>query len=122
MANQAFGPRLPRMPASTTCPERGRGGFCGNVVAMVAIDENEDGCREGWVGRTRGFAESEERWRDLISRSKLRGLRGVRILAGGKAAGIAGSIAGAFPSAALRISAAMCWRDCVGKVGVSEAV
>ena len=79
--------------------KRSRGGSCENVAAMVAIGVDDDGCREV-IGAAEGFAESPECWRELLSRPRSRGLRGVRMLTGGKAAGMAGSIAEAFPEAA----------------------
>lgn len=79
--------------------KRSRGGSCENVAAMVAIGVDDDGYREA-IGAAEGFAESSECWRELLSRPRSRGLRGVRMLTGGKAAGMAGSIAEAFPEAA----------------------
>ena len=99
-----------RGPLARECPyacidgvylERSRGGSCGNVAAMVTIGVNEDGYRE-----VVGCAESSERWRGFLSRLKSRGLRGVRMFAGDKAAGMAGPIAEAFPDAKYRRRAA----------------
>ena len=61
---------------------------------MAAIGVNEDGYRE-----VIGCAESSECWRDFLSWLKSRGLRGVRMLVGDKAAGMVGSIAEVFPDA-----------------------
>ena len=63
---------------------------------MAAIGVNEYGCREV-IGCAEGFAESGECWRDFLSWLKSRGLRGVRMFAGDKAAGMAGSIAEVSP-------------------------
>lgn len=82
-------------------PKRSRGGGCESVAAAVAIGVNGDGCREA-IGAPEGSTESTERWRELPSRLKSRGLRGARMLAGDKAAGMAGSIAEVLPSAACR--------------------
>lgn len=83
-----------------------------NVAVMVAIDVNDDGCREV-VGCAEGFTESKECWRDFLSRLKSRGLRGGRVFTGDKAADMVGSIAEVFPgaktSAARCISTATCW-------------
>lgn len=65
---------------------------------MAAIGVNEDGYREV-VGCAEGFAESKECWRDFLSWLKSRGLRGVRMFVGDKAAGMVGSTAGVFPGA-----------------------
>lgn len=70
-----------------------------NVAVMVAIGVDDDGCREV-IGAAEGFTESPECWREFLSRLRSRGLRGVRMLTGGKAAGMVGSIAEAFPEAA----------------------
>lgn len=69
-----------------------------NVAVMVAIGVNEDGYREV-IRCAEGFTESAECWRDFLSRLKSRGLRGVRMFTGDKAAGMVGSIAEVFPKA-----------------------
>ena len=71
---------------------RSWGGSYENVAVMVAIGVNDDGHREV-IGAAEGFAESAERWRELLSWPRSRGLRGVRMSAGDKAAGMAGAIA-----------------------------
>ena len=78
--------------------KRSWGGSYENVAVMVAIGVNEDGYREV-VGCAEGFTESKECWRDFLSWLKSRGLRGVRMFTGDKAAGMAGSIAEVFPGA-----------------------
>lgn len=65
---------------------------------MVAIGVNEDGYREV-VGCAEGFTESKECWRGFLSWLKSRGLRGVRMFTGDKAAGMVGSIAEVSPGA-----------------------
>ena len=81
--------------------KRSWGGSCENVAVMVAIGVDDDGCREV-IGAAEGFTESSECWRELLSRLRSRGLRGVRMFTGGKAAGMVGSIAEVFPEAACR--------------------
>ena len=63
---------------------------------MVAIGVNGDGYREV-VGCAEGFTESKECWQGYLSWPKSRGLRGVRMFTGDKAAGMVGSIAEVFP-------------------------
>ena len=75
--------------------KRSWGGSYENVAVMVAIGVNEDGYREV-VGCVEGFAESKECWRAFLSWLKSRGLRGVRMFTGDKAAGMVGSIAEVF--------------------------
>ena len=67
--------------------KRSWGGSYENVAVMVAIGVNEDGYREV-VGCAEGFTESKECWRDFLSWLKSRGLRGVRMFTGDKAAGM----------------------------------
>ena len=78
--------------------KRSWGGSYENVAVMVAIGVNEDGYREV-IGCAEGFTESAECWRDFLSRLKSRGLRGMRMFVGDKAAGMVGSIAEVFPDA-----------------------
>ena len=78
--------------------KRSWGGSYENVAVMVAIGVNEDGFREV-IGCAEGFTESKECWRDFLSWLKSRGLRGVRMVVGDKAAGMVGSIAEVFPEA-----------------------
>ena len=68
--------------------KRSRGGSYENVAVIVAIGVNEDGYREV-IGCAEGFTESSERRRDFLSWLKPRGLRGVRMFVGDKAAGMA---------------------------------
>ena len=63
--------------------------------------ERLDGCREV-MGVAEGFTEPTECWREFLSRLKSRGLHGARMFLGGKAAGMAGSVAEVFPKAACR--------------------
>lgn len=75
------------------------GGSYENVAVMVAIGVNDDGYREA-IGAAEGFTESSECWRDFLYWLRSRGLRGVRMFTGDKAAGMVGSIAEVFPEAA----------------------
>ena len=77
--------------------KRSWGGSYENAAVMAAIGVNEDGYREV-IGCAEGFAESSECWRDFLSWLKSRGLRGVRMFTGDKAAGMVGSIAEVFPN------------------------
>ena len=79
--------------------KRSWGGSYENVAVMVAIGVNDDGYREV-IGAAEGFTESAECWREFLSWLKSRGLRGVRMFTGDKAAGMVGSIEEVFPGAA----------------------
>ena len=79
--------------------KRSWGGSYENVAVMVAIGVNDDGYREV-IGAAEGFTESSECWRGFLSWLRSRGLRGVRMFTGDKAAGMVGSIAEVFPEAA----------------------
>lgn len=65
--------------------KRSWGGSYENVAVMVAIGVNGDGYREV-VGCAEGFTEPKECWRGFPSWLKSRGLRGVRMFTGEKAA------------------------------------
>ncbi len=108
-------------PLERACPyacvdgvylKRSWGGSYENVAVMVAIGVNDDGYREV-IGAAEGFTESAECWRELLSWLRSRGLRGVRMFTGDRAAGMVGAIAEVFPgpptSAAPRASTATCW-------------
>ena len=104
--------------------KRSWGGSYENVAVMVAIGVNDDGYREV-IGAAEGFTESAECWREFLSWLKSRGLRGVRMFTGDKAAGMVGSIAEVFPnaatSAARSISTATRWRRCPSPRGPKAA-
>ena len=99
--------------------KRGWGGSYENVAAMVAIGVNEDGYREV-VGCAEGFTESKECWRAFPSWPKPRGLRGVRMLTGDKAAGMVGSIAEVFPGAKYQRCTVHFYRNASAKVPKSK--
>ena len=98
--------------------KRSWGGSYENVAVMVAIGVNEDGCREA-IGCAEGFTESSECWRDFLSWLKSRGLRGVRMFVGDKAAGMVGSIAEVFPGARYQRCTVRFYRNVLAK---AEAV
>ena len=99
--------------------KRSRGGSYENVAAMVAIGVNEDGYREV-IGCAEGFTESSECWRDFLSWLRSRGLRGVRMFTGDKAAGMVGSIAEVFPGAKYQRRTVHFYRNALAKVPRSK--
>lgn len=99
--------------------KRSWGGSYENVAVMVAIGVNDDGYREV-IGAAEGFTESSECWRDFLSWLRSRGLRGVRMLAGDKAAGMVGSIAEVFPEAAYQRCTVHFYRNVLSKVPKSR--
>ena len=98
---------------------RSWGGSYENVAVMVAIGVNEDGCREA-IGCAEGFTESSGCWRDFPSWLKSRGLRGVRMFVGDKAAGMVGSIAEVFPGARYQRCTVHFYRNVLAKVPKSK--
>ena len=94
--------------------KRSWGGSYENVAIMAAVGVNEDGYRE-----VIGCAESSECWRDFLSWLKSRGLRGVRMFVGDKAAGMVGSIAEVFPDARYQRCTVHFYRNVLAK---AEAV
>lgn len=100
-------------------PKRSWEGSYENVAVMVAIGVNEDGCREV-VGCAEGFAESKECWRAFLSWLKSRGLRGVRMFVGDKAASMVGSIAEVFPDARYQRCTVHFYRNVLAKVPKSK--
>lgn len=115
-------------PLERACPyacvdgiylKRSWGGSYENVAVMVAIGVNDDGYREV-IGAAEGFTESSECWRDFLSWLRSRGLRGVRMLAGDKAAGMVGSIAEVFPEAAYQRCTVHFYRNVLSKVPKSR--
>ena len=95
------------------------GGSYENVAAMVAIGVNDDGYREV-VGCAEGFTESKGCWRDFLSWLKPRGLRGVRMSTGDKAAGMVGSTAEVFPGARYQRCTVHFYRNAPAKVPKSK--
>ncbi|NGM18373.1 IS256 family transposase [Eggerthellaceae bacterium zg-893] len=99
--------------------KRSWGGSFENVAVMVAIGVNDDGYREV-IGAAEGFTESKECWRDFLSWLKTRGLRGVRMFTGDKAAAMTGSIAEVFPEAAYQRCTVHFYRSVLAKVPKSK--
>ena len=99
--------------------KRSWGGSYENVAAMAAIGVNEDGYREA-IGCAEGFTESSECWRDFPSWLKSRGLRGVRMFACDKAAGMVGSIAEVFPGARYQRCTVHFYRNALAKIPKSK--
>ena len=99
--------------------KRSWGGSYENVAVMVAIGVNDDGYREV-IGAAEGFTESAECWREFLSWLKSRGLRGVRMFTGDKAAGMVGSIAEVFPEAAYQRCTVHFCRNVLAKVPKSK--
>ena len=86
---------------------------------MVAIGVNDDGYREV-IGAAEGFTESSGCWREFLSWLKARGLRGVRMFTGDKAAGMVGSIAEVFPDAAYQRCTVHFYRNVLARVPKSK--
>ena len=86
---------------------------------MVAIGADDNGYRE-IIGAAEGFTESSECWREFSSWLKSRGMRGVRMFTGDKAAGMVGSIAKVFPSAACRRCTVHFYRNVLARVPKSK--
>ena len=99
--------------------KRSWGGSYENVAVMVAIGVNDDGYREV-VGAAEGFTEPSECWRGFLSWLGSRGLRGVRMFTGDKAAGMVGSMAEVFPEAAYQRCTVRFYRNVPAKVPKSR--
>ena len=99
--------------------KRSWGGAYENVAVMIAIGVNDDGYREV-IGAAEGFTESAECWREFLSWLRSRGLRGVRMFTGDKAAGMVGSIAEVFPEAAYQRCTVHFYRNALAKVPKSR--
>ena len=99
--------------------KRSWGGAYENVAVAVAIGVNDDGYREV-IGAAEGFTESSECWRDFLSWLRSRGLRGVRMIVGDKAAGMVGSIAEVFPDAAYQRCTVHFYRNVLARVPKSR--
>jgi transposase-like protein len=92
--------------------KRAWGGAYENVAVMVAIGVNDDGYREV-IGAAEG-------WREFLSWLKSRGLRGVRMFTGDKAAGMVGALAEVFPEAACQRCTVHFYRNVFSKVPKSK--
>lgn len=89
-----------------------------NDRAFKAVDEWR--CRPLARECVEGFTESKECWRDFLSWLKSRGLRGVRMFTGDKAAGMVGSIAEVFPGAKYQRCTVHFCRNALAKVPKSK--
>ncbi|WP_417803137.1 IS256 family transposase [Thermophilibacter provencensis] len=98
---------------------RSWGGSYENVAVMVAIGADDDGYREV-VGAAEGLAESSGCWREFLSWLRSRGLRGVRMFTGDKAAGMVGSVAEVFPGAAYQRCTVHFYRNVLARVPRSK--
>ena len=99
--------------------KRSWGGSYENVAVMAAIGANGNGYREV-IGCAEGLTESKECWRGFLSWLKSRGLRGVRMFTGDKAAGMVGSIAEVFPGARYQRCSVHFYRNALAKVPKSK--
>ena len=99
--------------------KRAWGGSFENVAVMVAIGVNDDGYREV-IGAAEGFTESAECWREFLSWLKGRGLSGVRMFTGDKAAAMTGAITEVFPDAAYQRCTVHFYRNVLSKVPKSK--
>lgn len=99
--------------------KRAWGGSFENVAVMVAIGVNDDGYREV-IGAAEGLAESAECWREFLSWLRARGLAGVRMFTGDKAAAMTGAIAEVFPGAAYQRCTVHFYRNVLSKVPKSK--
>ena len=117
--NRPLGRAYPYVYVDGIYLKRSWGGSYENVAVMVAIGVNDDGYREV-IGAAVGFTESTECWREFLSWLKSRGLRGVRMFAGDKAAGMVGSIAEVFPEAAYQRCTVHFYRNVLARVPKSK--
>ena len=99
--------------------KRSWGGSYENVAVMVAIGADDDGYREV-IGAAEGFTESAECRREFLSWLRSRGLRGVRMFTGDKAAGMVGAIAEVFPEAAYQRRTVHFYRNVLARVPKSR--
>ena len=99
--------------------KRSWGGAYENVATMVAVGVNDDGYREV-IGAAEGFTESSGCWREFLSWLRSRGLRGVRMVVGDKAAGMVGSITEVFPDAAYQRCTVHFCRNVLARVPKSK--
>ena len=95
------------------------GGAYESVAVLIAIGVNADGYREV-IGAAEGFTESAECWREFLSWLKSRGLRGVKMFTGDKAAGMVGALAEVFPDAAYQRCTVHFYRNVFSKVPKSK--
>jgi len=95
--------------------KRAWGGSYENIAIMIAIGVNEKGYRE-IIGCAEGYTESREAWVEFLESLKARGLKGVRLITGDKAAGMLGAISEVFPKARYQRCTVHFYRNVLGKV------
>lgn len=117
--NRPPGRACPYACVDGICLKRSWGGACENVAVMIAIGVDDDGHREV-IGAAEGFTESSGRRRGFLSWLRSRGLRGVRMIVGDKASGMAGPIAEVFPDAAYQRCTVHFHRDVLARVPKSR--
>ena len=91
------------------------GGAHGSVAVLVAVGVRDDGFREA-MGAGRGCEGSEDSWREFLLGLRDRGLKGVRLAAGDKSAGMLGALAQVFPDAPCQRRAVHFYRNVLAKV------
>lgn len=85
----------------------------------MAIGVNDEGYREV-IGAAERFTESAECWREFISWLKARGLSGVRMFTGDKAAAMTDAIVEVFPNAAYQRCTVHFYRNALAKMPKSK--
>jgi len=88
----------PHVFVDGTHMKRNWGGAYESVAVLVAIGADPDGFREA-MGAGEGHGEGEDSRGDFLMGLRGRGLRGVRMAAGDKSAGMLGALARVFPDA-----------------------
>lgn len=99
--------------------KRSWGGSFENAAVMVATGVDDDGHREV-IGAAEGFTESSECRRVFLSWLKERGLSGVRMFTGDKAAAMTSAIAEVFSDAAYQRCTVHFYRNVLAKVPKSK--
>ena len=105
----------PHVFVDGTHMKRSWGGAYESVAVLVAIGAGPDGFREA-MGVGEGHGEGEDGRGDFFIGLRGRGLRGVRMAAGDKSAGMLGALARVFPDALCRRRAARFHGNVLAKV------
>ena len=100
------------------CLKRSWRGSCESVAVMVVIGA-DDGHREV-IGSAEGLAESSERRRGFLSWPESRGIRGVRMFTGDKAASMVGTTDEVFPETAHQRCTVHFYRNALTRVPKSK--
>jgi len=95
--------------------KRAWGGSYENIAIMIAIGVNEQGYRE-IIGCAEGYTESRDAWVEFLESLKERGLKGVKLITGDKAAGMLGAIAEVYPKAKYQRCTVHFYRNVLNKV------